>query len=133
MPVASGVDTVAITQVATSSSSATTTDPSTHGTSTRLGSARQVRSADLVSSQPWTRAISSWRTFTDTVIGSGGGTLKLVARLTNAAIAQALDELGDLYELDGADSYRVIAYRNAARSIRDAGVSVAEMVEAGKA
>jgi DNA polymerase (family 10) len=53
--------------------------------------------------------------------------------LTNAAIAQALDELGDLYELDGADSYRVIAYRNAARSIRDAAVSVAEMVEAGKA
>ncbi|MEA2293720.1 MAG: polymerase [Solirubrobacteraceae bacterium] len=56
-----------------------------------------------------------------------------MANLTNAAIAQALDELGDLYELDGADSYRVIAYRNAARSIRDAAVSVAEMVEAGKA
>jgi DNA polymerase (family X) len=56
-----------------------------------------------------------------------------VAQLTNAAIAQALDELGDLYELDGADSYRVIAYRNAARSIRDAAVSVSEMVEQGRA
>jgi DNA polymerase (family 10) len=56
-----------------------------------------------------------------------------VASLTNAAIAQALDELGDLYELDGADSYRVIAYRNAARSIRDATVSVAELVQAGRA
>src|SRR4051812_50186608 len=56
-----------------------------------------------------------------------------MATLTNAAIAQALDELGDLYELDGADSYRVIAYRNAARSVRDAGVSVAEMVAAGRA
>jgi len=56
-----------------------------------------------------------------------------VAALTNAAIAQALDELGDLYELDGAEGYRVIAYRNAARSIRDAPVSVAEMVQAGRA
>jgi DNA polymerase (family 10) len=53
--------------------------------------------------------------------------------LTNAALAQALDELGDLYELDGAESYRVIAYRNAARSIRDAPTSVAELVQAGRA
>src|SRR4051794_19137429 len=53
--------------------------------------------------------------------------------LTNAAIAQALDELGDLYELDGAESYRVIAYRNAARSIRDAPTSVSSLVEAGRA
>lgn len=53
--------------------------------------------------------------------------------LTNAAIAAAFDELGDLYELDGADQYRVIAYRNAARSIRDASVSVAELTEQGKA
>ena len=53
--------------------------------------------------------------------------------LTNAAIAQAFDELGDLYELDGADQYRVIAYRNAARSVRDASVSVAELTAEGKA
>ena len=53
--------------------------------------------------------------------------------LTNAAIAQALDELGDLYELDGADQYRVIAYRNAARAIRDASVSVAELTRRGEA
>ncbi|MEA2169301.1 MAG: polymerase [Solirubrobacteraceae bacterium] len=56
-----------------------------------------------------------------------------MAQLTNAAIAQAFDELGDLYELDGADSYRVIAYRNAARSVRDASVSVAELTAQGKA
>ena len=56
-----------------------------------------------------------------------------MADLTNAAIAQAFDELGDLYELDGADQYRVIAYRNAARSVRDASVSVAELTEQGKA
>jgi DNA polymerase (family 10) len=53
--------------------------------------------------------------------------------LTNAAIAAAFDELGDLYELDGADQYRVIAYRNAARSVRDAPVSVAELTQEGKA
>src|SRR4051794_34392594 len=52
---------------------------------------------------------------------------------TNAAIAQAFEELGDLYELDGADQYRVIAYRNAARSVRDASVSVAELTKDGKA
>ncbi len=57
----------------------------------------------------------------------------MAATLTNAAIAQAFDELGDLYELDGADQYRVIAYRNAARSIRDASVSVAELTREGKA
>src|ERR687886_231698 len=53
--------------------------------------------------------------------------------LTNAAIAAAFDELGDLYELDGADQYRVIAYRNAARSVRDAAVSVAGLVREGRA
>ena len=47
-----------------------------------------------------------------------------MADLTNAQIAAALDELGDLYELDGAVSYRVIAYRNAAKAVREASVSV---------
>ncbi len=56
-----------------------------------------------------------------------------MAQLTNAAIAQAFDELGDLYELDGADQYRVIAYRNAARSVRDASVSVAALAREGRA
>ena len=48
-----------------------------------------------------------------------------MADLSNAQIAAALDELGDLYELDGADQYRVIAYRSGAKSIRDATVGVA--------
>ncbi len=56
-----------------------------------------------------------------------------MTQLTNAAIAQAFDELGDLYELDGADQYRVIAYRNAARSVRDASVSVAALTREGRA
>jgi len=43
---------------------------------------------------------------------------------TNAEIATALDELGDLYELDGAIIHRIVAYRNAAQAVRDASVSV---------
>jgi len=52
---------------------------------------------------------------------------------TNGAIADALDELGDLYELDGAIVHRVVAYRNAARSVRDAPTSVAALATAGRA
>lgn len=48
------------------------------------------------------------------------------------AIAAAFDELGDLYELDGAVVHRVLAYRNAARSIREAPVSVAELARQGR-
>ncbi len=53
--------------------------------------------------------------------------------MTNAAIADALEELGDLYELDGAIVHRVLAYRNAAKSIREASVSVAALARAGRA
>jgi len=53
--------------------------------------------------------------------------------MRNAEIADAFDELASLYELDGAVVYRVVAYRNAAKAIRDAGVSVAELARAGKA
>jgi DNA polymerase (family X) len=51
----------------------------------------------------------------------------------NADIAAAFDELGTLYELDGAVVYRVLAYRNAAKAIRDSGVSVAELARQGRA
>jgi DNA polymerase (family 10) len=53
--------------------------------------------------------------------------------LPNAAITDALEELGDLYELDGAIVHRVLAYRNAAKSIREASVSVAALARAGRA
>ena len=49
----------------------------------------------------------------------------------NGAIADALDELGDLYELDGAVIHRVLAYRNAARAIRDSPVGVAALARNG--
>src|SRR3954467_5308566 len=51
---------------------------------------------------------------------------------TNAEIAAAFDELGDLYELDGAVSYRVIAYRTAAKAVREASVSVMGLTREGK-
>ncbi|MGI8902284.1 MAG: DNA polymerase/3'-5' exonuclease PolX [Solirubrobacteraceae bacterium] len=52
---------------------------------------------------------------------------------TNTEIAAALDELGDLYELDGAIIHRIVAYRNAAKAVRDAPVSVAGLARAGRA
>src|SRR5918911_308275 len=55
-----------------------------------------------------------------------------MAELTNAQIAAAFDELGDLYELDGAVQYRVIAYRTAARTVRESSVSVMGLVRQGK-
>jgi len=54
-----------------------------------------------------------------------------MADLTNAQIAAAFDELGDLNELDGAVSYRVIAYRNAARAVRESSVSVMALTREG--
>jgi DNA polymerase (family X) len=53
--------------------------------------------------------------------------------MRNAEIADAFDELGSLYELDGAVVYRVVAYRNAAKAIREAGVSVEELAKQGRA
>src|SRR3712207_1750891 len=51
---------------------------------------------------------------------------------TNSQIAAAFDELGDLYELDGAIIHRVVAYRNAAKTVRDAPVSVAALTREGR-
>src|ERR1700753_3395710 len=57
--------------------------------------------------------------------------------MTNAEIAAALEELGVLYELDGAVKYRVLAYRAAASAsrtaIRESPVSVADLAAAGRA
>ncbi|HEX4436114.1 MAG TPA: DNA polymerase/3'-5' exonuclease PolX [Solirubrobacteraceae bacterium] len=55
------------------------------------------------------------------------------SRPTNAEIADALQELGDLYELDGAIVHRVVAYRSAAKAVREASVSVAALAEQGRA
>jgi DNA polymerase (family 10) len=55
-----------------------------------------------------------------------------VPDFSNLAIASALDELGDLYEHDGAVIHRVLAYRTAARAVRDAPVSVAALAREGR-
>jgi DNA polymerase (family 10) len=53
--------------------------------------------------------------------------------LPNGAIADALEELGDLYELDGAIVHRVVAYRTAAKVVREATVSVGALAREGRA
>jgi len=55
-----------------------------------------------------------------------------VADLTNAQIAAAFEELADLYELDGAIVHRVLAYRTAAKAVREAPLSVIAMTRQGK-
>ena len=52
--------------------------------------------------------------------------------MRNGEIAEAFEELASLYELDGAMIYRVVAYRNAAKAIRESGVSVAELARQGR-
>ncbi len=52
---------------------------------------------------------------------------------TNSEIAAALDELGDLYELDGAIVHRIVAYRNAAKAVREAPVSMSALARQGRA
>ncbi len=49
----------------------------------------------------------------------------------NALIAALFDELADLYELDGASIHRVLAYRNAAKTVREAPRSIAALTREG--
>ena len=53
--------------------------------------------------------------------------------MRNAEIAAAMEELGTLYELDGAVRYRVLAYKEAGRVIRQSPVSVEELALGGRA
>ena len=52
--------------------------------------------------------------------------------LSNGEIAQIIDLLGDLYEIDGAVVYRVLAYRKAAASMRETPESVWRLSEEGR-
>ena len=56
-----------------------------------------------------------------------------MADVTNTEIAAALDELGDLTELDGGAVYRVVAYRNAAKAVREAPTSVLALARENRA
>ena len=51
---------------------------------------------------------------------------------TNATLPPLFDELGDLYELDGAVVHRVLAYRNAAKAVRERRESVAALTREGR-
>jgi DNA polymerase (family 10) len=53
--------------------------------------------------------------------------------MRNAEIAAAFRELGTLYELDGANRFRVLAYRDAARAIAESPAPVGELARAGRA
>jgi DNA polymerase (family 10) len=50
----------------------------------------------------------------------------------NASIAALFDELADLYELDGAVVHRVLAYRNAAKAVRESPTSIAALTREGR-
>jgi len=50
----------------------------------------------------------------------------------NADIAAVFDEVADLLEIEGENRFRIRAYRNAARTLRDLQHEVATMVEKGE-
>ncbi len=52
--------------------------------------------------------------------------------MRNAEIAAALEELGILYELDGKDRFRVLAYKEAAKAARRAPLSLEQMAKEGR-
>ena len=59
---------------------------------------------------------------------------RLIATLPrNADVADHFDLLADLLELEGADAFRVIAYRRAATRMRETSASVAQLALDGKA
>src|SRR4051812_17057703 len=52
--------------------------------------------------------------------------------LRNGQIADLFDLLGDLYEIDGANVYRVLAYHRAATRMRESAESIWELSEQGR-
>src|ERR1043166_2869069 len=51
----------------------------------------------------------------------------------NSDVADQIDLLGDLLELEGKDTFRVVAYRRAAARVRETSGSVAQLALEGKA
>jgi DNA polymerase/3'-5' exonuclease PolX len=47
-----------------------------------------------------------------------------MAMMQNEEIAKVLDQVGDMLEIEGENFFRMRAYRNAARSVRDQAVPV---------
>ena len=53
--------------------------------------------------------------------------------VVNATIAAIFDEIADLLDIQGANPFRVRAYRNAARTIGELGTDVRNLVKGGSA
>ncbi len=53
--------------------------------------------------------------------------------MRNAEIARLFEELADLMEIQGANAFRLRAYRNASRTIESLTESIAELAEQGVA
>jgi DNA polymerase (family X) len=75
----------------------------------------------------------AWRAYPVGCGGPGTSLRDAMADPTNTEIAAALDELADLNELDGAVIHRIVAYRNAAKAVRDAPVSIVALARQGRA
>lgn len=54
------------------------------------------------------------------------------AKLRNGEIADALDEIADLLDLQSANPFRIRAYRNGARTVRGLGVEISELISQGR-
>ena len=54
------------------------------------------------------------------------------APLDNEQIADVFDEIAALLELEGSNPFRIMAWQNAARTLRDHATPVADMVAAGE-
>jgi DNA polymerase (family X) len=53
-------------------------------------------------------------------------------KIVNADVAAVFGEIADLLEVQGANTFRIRAYRNAARTVGDLGRNVADLLEAGE-
>lgn len=56
----------------------------------------------------------------------------MAARKGNYEVANIFEEMADMLEIQGANAFRVRAYRNAARTLQSMGESVADMVSQGE-
>ena len=114
--------------------------PATRGAARWTGASRQsAQRRACVSSQPWTSARRSARTLMpmhrpvrSRRLSRGRGTVWPVAPSDQRRDRRRrFDELGDLYELDGADRPPRHRLPQRRRSVRDAAVSVAALVARG--
>src|SRR5262249_59435903 len=66
------------------------------------------------------------------------GTRPMIAAMAatlpqNAVVVEQLELLADILELEGQESFRVLAYRRAAQRVRESGGSIAQLALDGKA